>query len=128
MKLFFLLLAFGTLISCNNNGESKQRKNDFPFDTTVILYQDNQHKLFTDWALRKVIDTFMMVDVDASTSKKKWVIDTIYFVSRLMPDLDSLGKQKKDSLGKPKLKETGIRADKSVIIKDYNYSPSGKIY
>lgn len=95
MKLITLILLLSFSISCIHRTTNSIHH---PNDTlkTIGIFINNDSKRVMDYVYQVSFDSLI---VDTSTLQASYYRDTIYFIPFLIPQLDSLGKQKKDSTG-----------------------------
>lgn len=93
-----VLITFGFFSACNNSGKKSELSKTWKSDTTrrQAVYIDFERKPITPvpellWMV--VQNKFEYRNVDSTTQKKQWFLDSTFFVPRLVPDKDSSGKK-----------------------------------
>lgn len=116
MKRLFLFITISVLLSCNDS--SKPKVPDIPEGEVTILavHTLTDSSRLLEWSPRIITETIVK---DSVTKKKSIVVDTLWFITRMIPKQVN-GKDVLDSLGKPVLEKRYFARPKDSV--RYNIS------
>lgn len=120
-----------TCVGCNGSGA----KGNVVNDSIIISKRDTTRSLGvyrSAWGKNevgfiekvRVPDTLTWKISPDGSLRERGGTDSFYIIPTFIPDNDSLGLQKKDSLGKPKFKSTNIDIEKKWVVAEIPYVDS----
>lgn len=132
-KVFLAGLVIMILFACNNEKNTRPEKLQRDTMQVLALYKSAQDGLIKyDLMQRVIADTYDFVDVDTVTKQKRWVKDSFYLITYMLP-IDSATSKKNnnlpitDSVGKKILYPFPIATNKRYVMSGWNSADSNAI-
>ena len=121
ISMLLIVVIAAAAVACNSSSGNGTNHNRHDTTKTLALFVNPQtlpkRELRYDVIYRIISDTLKFTEVDGSTLKKQWMLDTTYFISVAVPAIDSLKKPILDSVGKQMIQTYFVpRPSKDVLI------------